>query len=235
MQIKRIFINQKINNSNIIIIKEKNIINRLKNVLRLKPNDSVIIFNNEKNEFLTKIELINNYCCELKVIEKLNNQKNLEFKINLFQAIIKKDKFEWVIEKGTEAGISSFFPIITERTIKKSLNFDRLNKIAIEAAEQCKRIDVPKIYKIISFQDSIKMADKKFSIILDPKGKKIKEYLNEIKRHKEINIFCGPEGGWSEKELSLAEKNNFKVIRMEPFIFKSETIAPLVPAIIFNS
>jgi 16S rRNA (uracil1498-N3)-methyltransferase len=235
MQIKRIFINQKINNSNIIIIKEKNIINRLKNVLRLKPNDSVIVFDNEKNEFLTKIRFINNYRCELKIIEKLSNQKNLEFKINLFQAIIKKDKFEWVVEKGTEAGISSFFPIITERTIKKSLNLDRLNKIAIEAAEQCKRIDVPKIYKITSFQDSIKMANKELSIILDPKGKKIKEYLNEIKKHKEINIFCGPEGGWSKKELSLAEKNNFKVIRVEPFIFKSETIAPLVPAIIFNS
>ncbi len=233
MRFRRFFLEEVIQGGK-IIIRDQDLIQRLIKVLRLKVGDQIIVFDKLGFEFLAQIELLSKNRTELTVIEKRKNLAEPEKKIYLFQAIIKKDNFEWVIEKGTEAGIFSFTPILTERTIKTNLNFERLRKIAISATEQSGRVFVPIINQIEKFEDSFRKIKDKFILFLDITGEPIKKFFHEIQKNKEIYIFVGPEGGWSEKEINLVKENNIRIVSLGPRILKSETLAPVIATLVLN-
>lgn len=233
MQHKRFFINKYITNRK-VVVEERGFINRLKNVLRIKEGERFFVFDKGDNEFLARVTKLDKTHCEIEALGKIENERKPRIQINIFQAIIKKDGFEWVVEKGTETGVSSFTPLITKRTIKTSLNFERLNKIAIEAAEQCGRNRIPKINEITTFAKAIKKVVDKNSLLLDVEGEKLSSFMRVFKNKKEINLFCGPEGGWSKEELVLAKENKIKIANFGPLILRSETIGPMVTAFILN-
>jgi 16S rRNA (uracil1498-N3)-methyltransferase len=233
MALRRFFLEQVISGRK-LIIRDQELAQRLTKVLRLKVGDQIIVFDKLGSEFLAKIELLSKNRCELEIIEKRKNLSEPEKKIHLFQAIIKKDKFEWVIEKGTEVGVYSFTPILTERTVKFNLNFERLKKIAISATEQSGRVFVPIINKIKTFEEAIKENKENFLLFLDLSGEPIKKFFPDIQKAKEIYIFVGPEGGWSEKEIEIAKNNNAKIVNLGPRILRSETLAPVISTLILN-
>ncbi len=135
---------------------ERNLINQWRNVFRFKPGDKIILFDNSGFEFLGEIALLSK---EKAAVSIISFEKNLivpKKEIYLFCSLIKKDKFEWVLEKGTELGISHFIPIISERSEKKNLNIVRAKKIITEAVEQSGRVFIPHLYDIVSLKDVFK-------------------------------------------------------------------------------
>lgn len=239
MRIKRIFVQEKVINKRNIIITEKGIIHRLKDVLRFREGETLNIFNYQYGEYFCKIKTICDKKIVLDVIKKLNTE-NIEpkIKINLFQAIIKKDKFEFVVEKTTEAGVFSITPVITDYTVKTNLNLERLNKIAIEAAEQSGRISIPTIKGITTFKNAIGGLKNNNQIstnfLFDIGGQPLKELIKYAKSKEEINIFVGPEGGFSEQEINLAKNLNIKIASFGTQIWKSETIGAVIIGYIIN-
>ncbi len=233
MSLRRFFLEQVIQGGK-LVIRDQDLTQRLTKVLKLKPGDQIIVFDKLGSEFLAQIELLSKDRCELTIIEKRDNLAEPKKKIHLFQTIIKKDNFEWVIEKGTEAGVFSFTPILTERTIKTNLNFERLRKIAISATEQSGRIFVPTINQIEKFEDSLEKNKNKFILFLDINGEPIKKFFPEIQKAEEIYIFVGPEGGWSDKEINLAKENNIRIVSLGPRVLRSETLAPVIATLVLN-
>jgi len=142
-----------------------------------------------------------------------------QHKITLYQSIIKKDKMEWVVEKATELGVTKIVPIISERSEKKGFNVDRARKIAIEASEQCGRGDIPQIVEPITIEKAISQAEK--AIVFDSSGKSLKE-LDKIETK---SIFIGPEGGWSENEISKFKSQNFEILNLGDLTLRAETAA----------
>lgn len=141
-------------------------------------------------------------------------------KVTLFCAILKKENFELVVQKTTECGVSKIVPIITNRTIKTGLNLERLQKIAKEASEQSGRGTVPEILEPINFSKAIEIAEGK-NILFDKSGSEItKNY-----KLKTINLFIGPEGGWTDDEIKTVKSLNFKIASLGPLTLRGETAA----------
>ena len=204
------------------------------NVLRMKSSDFVEVFNGEGLNAITKINVENS---GTKVIAKVISQKNVlesNLKIDVYQSIIKSSKLELTIEKLTELGISSFSPIITERSQKKDIislsdnKINRLKKISIESAEQSGKSFVPEIRNIEKFANLL--MDKNLSNpFLFYENNEGSESLNDINlneyKDSNLSIFIGPVGGFSENEINLSRDSGFRIVNIGDTILKSDTAA----------
>lgn len=234
MRLHRFFVKQDISPPE-LILDDKEILHQLKNVFRVQTGQEMILFNGNGGEYLGKVVNMEKNKIFLRVEENpCNKTVEPKININLCQALIKKDNFEWVIQKGTEVGVSFFTPVLAERSEKKGLNQTRLEKIAQEAAEQSGRLLVPQISEIKSLSKALKEL-KGQKILLDASGESVASFAKEMQKLKEINVFVGPEGGWSQDELLLARENGAKIINLGPRILRSETAGIVAATIVLNA
>lgn len=217
MTLHRFFVENKVDGSEVKVCNPK-MIHQWKDVFRLVKGDQVTLFDNTGFEFLAKVQKITKQEAVLEVLEKNKREPILKREVTLCASIIKKDKFEWVVQKATELGVSKIVPIISERTEKLNLNMERLQKIAIEASEQSGRVFVPKILFPIDIKESIKDLPGA-SFVLDMKG----EILLKNDLPSEVNLYVGPEGGWGDKDRKLFEENKIKNISLGDPILRAET------------
>ena len=206
--------------------------NYFKNVLRLKKNDCITLFNNrDSKEYQTEIINITNKNISLKVTESkiIKNENN--YTINLYQSIIKNENFELVIQKATELGVNNIYPLVTERTNHKfnkndfGKKLDRWNKIAINATEQCGRVFIPKIKELTNL-NKIKLSSEEINLTLCPYTKITDKFTNLIKDNSTFNIFIGPEGGFNDMEMTYFKDKDFCMVNLGKRILKAET-API--------
>src|SRR3989338_7391335 len=143
-------------------ITDPKIIKQIKAVLRLEPGDKIILSDGKGQEAEVVLNLVS-VGKITGIIEKLTEpadaQNSQGFgeakKVNLYIAILKKENFELAVQKAVEAGVSHITPMITERTVKTGLNFERLEKIIREASEQSGRSVLPRLYPISNFEDAL--------------------------------------------------------------------------------
>jgi 16S rRNA (uracil1498-N3)-methyltransferase len=213
--------------------------NYFKNVLRLKKNDNIVLFNNlDGLEYNTEIINITNKAIELNITDSVKIDNENTYTINLYQSLIKIENFELVIQKATELGVNNIYPIITDYTnikfdfknIEKKL--DRWQKIAVGASEQSRRVFIPKIHTPIELK-TLDIPKNQFNITLCPYAKNDGSFTDKLKTTDNINILIGPEGGFSEAEMISFKNNNFDSINLGKRILKAET-APISIISIIN-
>ena len=192
----------------------------LNSVMRLKINDKFSLFN-KGGEWNTKIMSINKGIVEFQVQNQLR-LPNKEREIWLVFAPIKSNYFNFMLQKATELGVTKLFPIITERTVVRKVNENRLNKIITEASEQSNRLTLPSIEKIQKLEKFLE-HNKNINLIygdLNTENKKI-----ELKdSSKPICILIGPEGDFSERERTkILEFKGVQSIKLNDNILRSET------------
>jgi len=202
-----------------------------KKVFRFGPGDRVILFDGSGRDFICEIleykggngdsdeETV------LKIIESHENNVKPRCNVSLFAAVVKKDNFEWIVEKATELGVSDIVPIIAERSEKKNLNTERLEKITVEASEQSGRGTVPRVHVVISLEDALAEIKKRKqpAIVFDLSGIKFSQKDFDVFVDSDIVIFIGPEGGWSENEINLFKQTGVQVVSLGPQILRAET------------
>ena len=203
----------------------------LSKVMRMNEGQSFSLFNHG-GEWEAKIQSINKGIIEFLIVKKLRSA-NTEKEIWLAFAPIKLNFLNFMIQKGTEIGVTKFIPILTERTIVRKINEKRINKIIVEASEQSNRIKVPSLDKLIKFDNFLDL-NQRVNIIfgdLNTKNKKI-----EIKNKDPICILIGPEGDFSVNERKkILELKNILPVKINNNILRSETAAiSLISIINFN-
>jgi 16S rRNA (uracil1498-N3)-methyltransferase len=202
-----------------LVIPSLELLDQLKKVLRMSRGDNVILFDNSGYQFLATIEAYNNESVSFNILERQADSVNKSRETFLFASIIKKDNFEWVVEKATELGVSHIVPIISARTEKKDINKDRLNKIIIEASEQSGRTRLPTLHEVISLEDSMNKFREIKSIAWEPTSEKFtSSELENIS-----GSYIGPEGGWTKEELYLFEKHSITTRSLGHQILRAET------------
>lgn len=216
-----------------IIIDDLEQIHHISKALRFKIDDKIIIFDDKENLYEGIIKNIDNKKIEIKIIKSKKLKKNLNLEITLACAIPKKAKFDFIVEKTTELGISKIIPIETKNTIvqfddrKIEQKLKRWQKIILSAAEQSKRINVPQIEPLKNFKDTLGLVkDYDLALIpclLDPR-KSIKEVLNNFKG-KTILVFIGPEGDFTKEEVNLAIKAGCIPVSLGNTVLKVDTAA----------
>lgn len=217
----------------IIILDKGAIFHQIKNVLRMKVGDQVSFFS-DPQEALYQIEKIDNKKIQLFWQKNIIPQSGPKQDVFLFQSLIKKDKMEWVVQKAVELGVKKFFPIISERSEKKDINLERLEKIIIEASEQCGRVDLMKISQPIKFKEALKQKSE-ISFLGDLSGTNFSDLIRNAKKdHSTFSLFVGPEGGFSSAELQMAQEKNIKIGVLNNYTLRSETAAVAILSLIFN-
>lgn len=219
MKLHRFIINNDLNMGS-LEIKDIEIINQIKNVLRLKNKDNFILCDGLGKEAFVEIEEINKNKILVKILE-IKEKKDVDKKVSLYLSILKKENFELGVQKAIELGVSEIIPIITDRTIKNKLNYIRLEKIIKEASEQSGRTIIPKLLPILSFkeaiEDGLKNEEKIFYDLVNNKLDKIN------KESSSFSIFIGPEGGFTNEENKFAKEKNYKIISLSKFTLRAET------------
>ena len=198
----------------------------LKDVMRLKKGDRLSVFNT-LGEWNAVIENYEKKGVKIKIIDKARDKDN-EKNIWLAFSPIKQNPLNFVIQKGTELGVQRFIPILSERTIVREINIERIKKIIIEASEQSNRISVPEINKPELLKKFLSKFPKNGSLIfcdINSNQKNLKNILSK-KIDGPICILIGPEGDFSENERKMIiDLNQTQPISLAKNILKAETAA----------
>lgn len=201
------------------------LINQLQNVFRLRSGDSVLLCDGQGKESVASINSLGKkrIVFDLGEIRRIASPPRA---VTLYAAILKRENFEWVVEKSTECGVSKVIPILTEHTVKLALNLDRLRKIAREAAEQCGRGEVPEVINAVPFNQAILAARNSGDAVYfcDGDGSELlSRSLVGLAKGRPISIFIGPEGGWNNAERTEAE--GFERVSLGGLTLRAETAA----------
>ena len=197
----------------------------LAKVMRVKVGESFSLFN-QSGEWEAKINEILKGIVEFTVLKKLREKDN-EKNIWLAFAPIKSNFFNFMIQKATELGVTKFVPIITDRTIVRKINYERIEKIIIEASEQSNRIKVPKVEKTQNLNLFLKNNNNKINIIFGDLNTENQNLDPKIKKeNKPICIIIGPEGDFTESEREqILNFKNVQSLKINNNILRTETAA----------
>src|SRR3989344_7176032 len=229
MRLHNFFIQQKIGDQTEITINDSDLLNEWRHVLRFNTGSSIVLLDNSGFEYLTQFIELNFRKATFSVLEKRKNKFLPKKEIFLFQSLIKSDRFEWILEKGTELGISHFRPIITHRSVAKKINIARPRKIVRESAEQSGRGILPALYEPMSFEEILSVYKFPY-IVFDPSGKPWTQ--KDFETTKALGVLIGPEGGWSEQELQLLRDKKIPIISLGIQILRAETAAIAVSSLL---
>ena len=191
----------------------------LTKVMRINTGEVFSLFN-KSGEWEAIINEISKNNLTFKVQKQLRQKEN-ESEIWLAFSPIKSNFFNFMIQKATELGVTKLMPILTERTIVRKINIERLSKIVIEASEQSNRLSVPEIFKTQSLENFLKNNNSVNLIFgdLNTKNKKLK-----IKNNKPTCILIGPEGDYTEQEREKILKfEGVQSVKLSNNILRSET------------
>lgn len=205
-----------------IAITDLSAIHQMIRVLRLRKGDLLILIMNESEEVESKIESVAKDRIVASVLERREIHTESQMPIILACAVLKKENFEWVVQKAVEVGATEIIPLITEHTVKMSLNTIRLSVIAREAAEQSGRARIPVIQEPVNFADALVLHPELPHYFFDTNEEK-KSDRPDVK--KGAMVFIGPEGGWSEEERVLAKEHKMKSYSLGSRILRGETAA----------
>lgn len=232
-------------------IEEKKIIilnddvNHIKNVLRLNILDNIEVCNKDTGDnYNCQISNISNNQIECEIINKIDSITEGNVKIDVYQGLPKFDKMEFIIQKGTELGVTNFIPVkfnrcivkIDKKDVEKKLS--RWQKISEVASKQSGRDIIPNIEKIVGVKDICDIINKYDIVLLayeQEKDNYIKNELEKIKNTKmsfNIAIVIGPEGGIEEKEVEILKNAGAKVISLGKRILRTETVCMQMVSII---
>ena len=192
------------------------------NVMRLKRGSNINFFNSE-GEWKSEIVFLDKDRVEVKIIEKIKQPKGLS-NIELAICLVKKNPMEIILQKATELGVRKITPIISERTEVKELNYDRANKIVIEATEQSNQLSPPKIFEVTKLKDFLDNLDGTSKLLFADVNSTNNLNAETLKQGNPITVLIGPEGDFSPSERdSILGNSNVTSFTISRNILRSDT------------
>ena len=211
-------------------------------VLRLKPQDLVVVLDNTGTEYTVSLTEVNKKQVIGHIKETRPSMAEPLVRITLFQSMLKRDKFEWVLQKCTEVGVARIVPVITQRTLTqkteiKPAKMERWRRVIREASEQCTRGKVPDLAEPIWLEESLEWPlDLRIMASLGGNRQSIQESLchTDSATGPNIGVWVGPEGGFDPEEVVLGEKAGSICVRLGQRTLRTETAAVVACTLILH-
>ncbi len=202
--------------------------------LRIRTGDRITVFDGTGNDYVCKVTDIKKDKTLLEILETAKNTGESKITVSLFLSVIKQDKFEMAVQKATELGINRIVPVFTTFTQRSfSLNYERLNKIAVAACEQCGRSVIPIIEQAINFDTLLERARNTSMIFLWERELHGTMNCAIDKTKTDISVFVGPEGGITEPEKTALTNAGAKAVTLGPRILRAETAAIAALSVVY--
>ena len=203
----------------------------LLNVLRLKVNDQVEVFDGEGNRYVASLCDTRTAPLQAKILQYQFHPHTPPY-ITLFQGLPKFDKMDLIVQKTTEIGVNGIAPMVCQRSIPKSVvpqkRTVRWQRIANEAAKQCKRPHFAHVFAPQTLEECLGGVDHLDLLTLLWEGEKrqgLKEILRNHGEAKSVGLFVGPEGGFTDEEVGVALQNGCVPATLSDNILRTETAA----------
>ena len=221
---------------------------KISRVLRLRENDQIVLLDGTGLIYNAQIVSFFSRAVQCRLLSRRSTNTDPELKITIAPAMLKGTKFDYVLQKCTEIGVSEFIPIVTERTVIRineddvsrdvDRRINRYQSIAQDAAEQSERGFVPTVKNVMTIEElcktNLSAYDLKLVCAERSQTNGIKEVLNDIQsKIQKILLLIGPEGGFTDDELRQALSNGFTSVSLGKRIYRSETVGMLLSGILF--
>ena len=217
----RLFVRQSLNGGASVEL-EPGQANYLGNVMRLKPGDEALVFDGASGEWLARVSAVGRKHMTLAVERRTGEQESVP-DLWLAFAPVKRAQTDWLVEKATELGIARLLPVTTRRTIVERVKLERLQSIAVEAAEQCNRTSIPTIDEPQSLDSFLKMHAGRTLYFADEGGG---PPAAEAFKPGPATILIGPEGGFTKEERAMIRAEpDATAVSLGPRILRAETAA----------
>lgn len=202
-------------------------------VLRLQPQDLVVVLDNTGAEYEVRLTEVN----KTRVIGCIQETRTCaaepSVRVTLFQSMLKRDKFEWVLQKCTELGVARIVPVVTSRSLVqkteiKPAKMARWRHIIREAAEQCARGRVPDLAEPIHLAETFKLPfNTRLMATVDKDLDSIDQCLSHVtvETSHDIGLWIGPEGGYDPDEVALAKREGISCVGLGQRTLRTETAA----------
>ena len=241
--------------TNIEVPLPKELAHQVRDVIRLDVGEQLLLLDNSGDEVLANVARINKASVEVYLLERRPGKREPSVRIILCQGMLKSTRFEWILEKGTELGVSVFSPIICRRSMAGlegtgSSKIQRWQRIIQEAAEQSGRSRLPELLPIRSLVDALSDISQDTLAIMpweEEHSLTLHDVLDSTNRSTRnvgatlavarpmeprtlqtlatIVLFIGPEGGLMTEEVALAQKHGVQVVTLGDRILRAETAA----------
>lgn len=192
--------------------------------MRKKPGDRIYMVDGKGNYFEGVILNTANGLCSFETDITIENFKSRPYQLHIAISPTKNSgRFEWFLEKATEVGIDRITPLVCSRSEKKSINFNRLNKILVTAMKQSLKAKLPVLHEPIPFQEFIngRISERlRYVAHLSENSESVKAIYQA---NEDVIILIGPEGDFTDSELDQALQNNFLPIRLGNYRLRTET------------
>ena len=221
----RIFLSERLEENNKIAL-GKDQSHYISNVMRLKSGDELLLFNGIDGEFLGKVAGSEKKQTTIQVHAKQRDQSKPS-NISLAFCPLKGQRLDFLIQKCTEVGLKSFIPVISDHTIVRNVNENRLKKIIIESSEQSDQLNIPQVVSALNLEEFLHSLKKEDVVLFGDISSKNNDLTQLIEdKSKNYILFVGPEGDFSPKEREIILKNDkFKSFSLGKNILRSETAA----------
>ncbi|WP_167958427.1 16S rRNA (uracil(1498)-N(3))-methyltransferase [Anaerosporobacter faecicola] len=209
-------------------------VNHIKNVLRMRVGEELILCDGQGTDYHCKIAVLAADQIQASIISKEETQTELPARIYLFQGLPKKDKMELIIQKAVELGVYQVIPVMMKRSVvklddkkKEQKKLERWQAIATSAAKQSGRGFIPEVMPVMNYKEAVAMAKEMEYKILPYEHamgmQETKQKIQEVKGKKSVAIFIGPEGGFEEEEVAVAREAGIAPITLGKRILRTET------------
>lgn len=212
---------------------------QLSQVLRMEAGDELMLLDGSGLEFRCCLSSLDRRTASVQVLSARQCLAEPQTHLTLYQCSLKQDKFEWVLQKGTELGVSRFVPVISERSIVRPAEvllrkYERWSAIVREAAEQCGRGRIPELADPLDWQ--VAATSTQGVRLLPWEAARVMPSLpaalqNKMHVDARLSILIGPEGGIGHQEARLAEMHGWQLVSLGPRILRAETAALAAVAI----
>lgn len=215
-------------------------------VLRYAPGQSLALFDGKGGRFegvIERLEADGSVTGKLTATLQADDARQ-PVKVHLYLGLLKASHWDYALEKATELGVASVVPLLTPRTVvllhevqRAQAKQDRWARVVMAAAKQCGRADLPPVREPAQFRDAVRAAKEKGLILVAWEGMKgsvaaenLRLALRDADQKRggaslDVHLFVGPEGGFSEEEIELAEAAGAVVFGMGPRVLRAETAA----------
>lgn len=213
----------------------------MRRVLRLRPGDRVTLFDDEGWEHEGVIRSYTDRLGEIEILTSSRPQRESSLAVTLAQALGKGEKMDLVVEKATELGVRAIAPFLSSRTVprmdsrKLEKRKERWQKLALSAAKQSGRVQIPEIFAVSDFAGLVRQpweCDLKLLFWEEESRQSLAQFQERNGRLNSILLVIGPEGGFSADEASEALRRGFKTVRLGNRILRTETAALAALAIV---
>jgi 16S rRNA (uracil1498-N3)-methyltransferase len=198
-------------------------------VLRARQGQAVEISDGQ-HIYQTRIHAIENSTVNLDIIETHETKEEPRLFVTLYQAVAKGERMDWAVQKAVELGAGRIVPLLTRYTVvqldaqRAQKRTERYQRIAAEAAKQCRRDNIPEVSAPIPFAEAVANADAPLKLIAwEGEGQGLSCMLRFMDVPASVDICIGPEGGFSEEEIDAARTAGWRSVSLGPRILRTET------------